>query len=88
MKVYVVCFGAMRDFLPAGTVGNRAAVQVAEGARVGDVIAVLGAPAALVHAVLVDGSHEGADRVLEDGAEVTLMPPFTGGALIGRASLL
>jgi molybdopterin converting factor small subunit len=82
VKVNVVCFGAMRDFLPAGTVGNRAAVEVAEGARVGDLIAALGAPVTLVHAVLVDGSHEGAERVLHDGAEVTLMPPFTGGATL------
>ena len=75
----VVCFGAMRDHLPAGAAANRADVEVPEGARVGDVVDALGAPRRLVFALLVDGVQADLETPVADGAEVTLMPPFTGG---------
>ena len=79
MKVTVVCFGALRDFLPVAAVGNSADLELGEGARVQDVVDALGAPQGLVHALLVDGRSSTLDARLSDGAEVTLMPPFTGG---------
>ena len=79
MKVTAVCFGAMRDFLPNGSSSSRAEVLLPDGATVGDLIDELGAPRKLVYALLVDGDQAGLDRVLAEGAEVTLMPPFTGG---------
>jgi molybdopterin converting factor small subunit len=80
MNVAVVCFGAMRQYLPDSSEGNRAQVGVTEGASVGDVVDALGAPRALVFSLLVDGVQADLDHVLHDGAEVTLMPPFAGGA--------
>jgi molybdopterin converting factor small subunit len=79
VKVTVVCFGALRDYLPEGTTGNSAPVELHDGARVNDVIGALGAPRGLVHALLVDGMRATPDRELSNGVEVTLMPPFTGG---------
>ena len=79
MKVGVVCFGAMRAHLPPDSVGNRAEIEVADQATVGDAVDSLGAPRSLVFAVLVDGSQASIDRPLHEGAEVTLMPPFAGG---------
>ena len=79
MKVEVECFGAMRDYLPEGTAGNRAEIEVGERSRVGDVIDALGAPKHLVYALLVDGEKGKLDQVLDEGAVVTLMPPFAGG---------
>ncbi|HEX2235291.1 MAG TPA: MoaD/ThiS family protein [Actinomycetota bacterium] len=79
MKVTVVCFGAMREHLPPYAAGNRADVELDEGADVGDVVDALGAPRRLVFALLVDGRQARLDTSLQDGAEVTLMPPFTGG---------
>ncbi|MDQ3660674.1 MAG: MoaD/ThiS family protein [Actinomycetota bacterium] len=79
MRVGVVCFGAMRAYLPSGSTGNRAEVEVQEKASVADVVESLGAPRALVFAVLVDGTQASIDQVLQEGAEVTLMPPFAGG---------
>jgi sulfur carrier protein ThiS len=55
-------------------------VELAEGSRVHDLVRALGAPAQLVYALLVDDSPVGLDHALEDGAVVTLMPPFAGGA--------
>ncbi|MDQ5874468.1 MAG: MoaD/ThiS family protein [Actinomycetota bacterium] len=79
MRVGIVCFGAMRAHLPQGSVGNRAEIDVADKASVSDVIESLGAPPALVFAVLVDGRQAPIDQRLQEGAEVTLMPPFAGG---------
>ena len=74
------CFGAMRDYLPAGAADNRASLELETGATVSSVLEALGAPARLVHWILIDGSRVELDSPLFDGAEVTLMPPFTGGA--------
>jgi molybdopterin converting factor small subunit len=80
MLVSVVCFGAMRSYLPAGSSGNRADVELPEGSDVEDLIESLGAPIRLVFSVLVDGVQATMDQQLRDGAEVTLMPPFAGGS--------
>lgn len=81
------CFGAMREYLPEGSSGNRAEVQVSEGASAGDVVDSLGAPRRLVFALLVDGERADLEARLRDGAEVTLMPPFTGGMLPAEQGL-
>jgi molybdopterin converting factor small subunit len=79
VTVTVVCFGAMREYLPEGTEGNRAEVSLESGANAGDLVDRLGAPRRLVFALLVDGQQANLETPLEDGKEVTLMPPFTGG---------
>jgi len=77
--VSVVCFGAMREYLPASATANRAEVELAESSTAGDLVDALGAPRSLVFSLLVDGVHSRLDDVLDDGVEVTLMPPFAGG---------
>ncbi len=79
MKVTVACFGAMRDFLPPGSAGNEAALDLPAGASVADAVDALGVPRRLVFAVLVDGASAGMDHELGEGSAVTLMPPFSGG---------
>ena len=79
MKVTVVCYGAMSDYLPQGHPNNRVELDVQEGASVADVVAALGAPDRLVHAVLVGDEPADKARVLRQGEEITLMPHFTGG---------
>lgn len=78
MKVTVICFGAMKEYLPAGS-GNEAPLEIDESGTVGDLVDALGAPRRLVHALLVDGRQSTLDRRLQEGAVVTLMPPFAGG---------
>jgi molybdopterin converting factor small subunit len=79
MVVSVICFGAMRDFLPSGGTGNRAEVEIGDRATVGDLVDALGAPRRLVFSVLVDGVQAHLDTQLSDGGDITLMPPFAGG---------
>ena len=78
MKVTVECYGIMREYLPPGTDGRSAPVELS-GTTVADLVDALGAPRRLVHAILVDGARARLDAKLEDGARVTLMPPFAGG---------
>ena len=78
MKVTVVCFGAMREFLPPEAQDNRAQLEVS-GDTVGAVVDALGAPSSLVFAALVDGVRSDLGARVREGDEVTLMPPFTGG---------
>lgn len=79
MRIAVTCFGAMRDYLPGESGGNRAHVEIVEGGSVGDVVDAIGAPRRLVFAALVDGAQASIEAPLSEGAEVTLMPPFAGG---------
>jgi sulfur carrier protein ThiS len=80
VTVTIVCFGAMRDYLPASSTDNRAQVEVSEVATVADAVDALGAPPRLVFAVLIDGVQASLEDVVHEGAEITLMPPFAGGA--------
>ena len=80
MRVTLMCFGTLRDFLPDPK-ANSAVVEVVDGAQVSDVAASLGIPSRLLHAVLVDGEKALPSTSVQQGAEVTLMPPFSGGAI-------
>ncbi len=79
MKISVVCFGAMREYLPEGAQGNRAELEVSDGATVREAVDALRAPGTIVHAVLVNEEPGSLDRRLREGDEITLMPRFTGG---------
>lgn len=75
----MICFGAMRSYLPGGDEVAQSQVEVEEGASLGDLVDALGAPRRLVFSALVDGERTDLDRPLAEGVQVTLMPPFTGG---------
>jgi len=80
VTVTIICFGAMRDYLPPEAEGNRGQVAVASGASVGEVVDALGAPRTLIFSILVDGVQASLDDEVPPGAEITLMPPFAGGS--------
>jgi sulfur carrier protein ThiS len=84
MDVIVVAFGVMREYL-ADPRSNKQSVSVPEGARVADLLDRLGVPQRLIHVALVDERRTGLEEVLHEGAEVTLMPPFSGGAIVVRS---
>ena len=80
LKVTVVCFGGMRQYLPLEAKGNEARIDIPEHADVVAAIRALGAPMQHVFAVLVDGEQSTLQTPLYEGAQVVLMPPFSGGA--------
>ena len=79
VKVTVVCFGALREYLPDPS-ANSALVELEGGGAVSDVADSLGIPVKHLHAVLIDGERADASTPVGDGSEVTLMPAFSGGA--------
>ena len=79
MQVTVVCFGAMKEYLPAGSDGNSASLRLEEGATVADAVEALAAPRRLVHAVLVNEDPADLTRRLGQGDRLTLMPHYSGG---------
>ena len=81
MNVVIQCFGVMREYLPEGADGNTAAVELPEGATVGDAADALGAPRRLVHAALVNEDPADLSRRLTDGDRLTLMPHYSGGRI-------
>lgn len=79
MKVTVRCFGSLREHLPDPAAGA-IELELPAGATIADVLAALGIEERAVHAALLDGARATGVKGLSDGAELTLMPPFTGGA--------
>ncbi|MFP5352284.1 MAG: MoaD/ThiS family protein [Actinomycetota bacterium] len=79
MNVTLVCFGRLKDHLPPGGSRNRISVEVPEGADVATAAGAIGARQRDLFAVLVNGERCDARKVLREGDEVTLMPPFSGG---------
>ena len=80
MKLEVRLFATLRRHLPAGSDGTKTVLDLPEGAHLSDVIARLGIPSQLAQLVMVDGMHEtNRERVLADGAVVSIFPPVAGG---------
>lgn len=82
MRIDVLYFGVLKDFFG----GESDSVELAEGGRVGDLIELLkGRTAADAKvwgtiAVAVNREYAGVATALNDGDEVALLPPVSGGA--------
>jgi molybdopterin converting factor small subunit len=81
VKVTVTCFGAIRDYLPSHAEGNSVELHLEPDATVEDAVDAIALPRRLVYALLVDDTQGSLDQMLHEGAEVILMPPFSGGTL-------
>jgi molybdopterin converting factor small subunit len=79
VNIEILCFGAMKEFLPRDADGSSATFELSEGATVADGIDALGAPKRLVHAILVNEDPADLARALKDGDRLTLMPHYSGG---------
>jgi sulfur-carrier protein len=79
MRLTIKLHGTLRKYLPAGSVGNAAVVEVPEGATIADVTERLGIPPD--HTKMMVSGDEYLERttVLHDGQEINLFPPLAGG---------
>ncbi len=81
MRVRVVSFGVLKDWLG----GSERQVELPDGATVADLLARIGAESSAAAqlrgiAVGVNAEYAQASHVLNDGDEVALLPPVSGGA--------
>lgn len=79
MLVKVKLNASLRRFLPAGTAGNVAEVELPDGATVDDVITSLGIPDGHARMAVSDNEQLEPTTQLRDGQEVALFPPLAGG---------
>jgi sulfur carrier protein ThiS len=83
MKVTVKTAGNLGSYLPPGSAGNVAALEVADGATPADVIRRLGLPEDGSYLVVLNGTAvpkaERAARRLADDDNLAIMPPLRGG---------
>lgn len=79
MKIEVRLFANLADYLPPGTRGSSASVEVPDGATVADLVRRLAIPDELPRLMLVNGRDAGAEWRLAPGDVVSLIPPLAGG---------
>jgi sulfur carrier protein ThiS len=82
MKITVKTAGNLGKYLPPGSAGNRAELEVAEGATPAEVMARLGLPEGS-YLVILNGSSlpkaERGSRALAEADTLAIMPPLKGG---------
>lgn len=83
MKITLKLFATLTEFLPPGTRGNVAEIEIDDDASVGEVIAQLRLPEKLVHLVLVNGDYvapaERSARRFIAADQLAIWPPIAGG---------
>ena len=79
MTVEVRLFATLAEFLPPGSEGGAATLDVPDGSTVGDVARRLGISPDVPSIVLVNGEDAGTDRALAPSDILTMFPPLAGG---------
>ncbi len=83
MRISLKTASSLAKYLPAGSIGNRAEFEVADGATALDVMRQLGLPEGASYLVVLNGDNlpkaERADRQLADNDDLAIMPPLKGG---------
>ena len=83
MKITVKTAGTLGRFLPPGTLGKQADIEVAAEATPMDVVKQLGMPEDGSYLVILNGATvpkaERLTRRLAEGDKLSIMPPLKGG---------
>ncbi len=88
MHVEVRLFATLRRYLPPGSKGMSAWIDVADGITVSGLMARLGIPqerdleSGSTNLVMVNGEQQDANIVLRDGDSVSIFPPLAGGLAV------
>lgn len=83
MKITLKLFATLTDYLPPGSKGNIAELELVDHKALGELISELKLPEKLVHLVLINGAYVApdarADHRLSDGDTLAIWPPIAGG---------
>jgi molybdopterin converting factor small subunit len=80
VTIEVRLFAIFASYLPPGSGGGTAMIEMPQGSTVDDVAAHLGIPSSLPRIALVNGQDADPGRRLSPGDIVTLFPPLAGGS--------
>lgn len=82
-EITLKLFASLTDYLPKGTKGNKAQIEISETDSVQAVIDRFNMPDRLVHLVLVDGvfiyPDDRPERIMQPGEVLAIWPPVAGG---------
>jgi len=79
MIVHVRLFATLRRHYPHLEIGESMAVELADGATIGQLIEHLHLPAAEIKIVFVNSITQKWEHTLSDGDQVGIFPPVGGG---------
>ncbi len=80
MTIELRLFASLRKKLPPGSPRGKCALDLPDGATIGDVLARMAIPQASAQMVLVNGEHDrDFARMLRDGDVLSVFPPVAGG---------
>lgn len=83
MRITVKLFASLASYLPAGTTGNEAQMDVEDGLTLGALLARLRLPGEHCHLVLVNGAYVAprhrSEVVLHPDDEIAVWPQVAGG---------
>jgi len=86
VRVELHFFATLASFLPPGSAGGTASLDLPEDATLDDLRRAVGIPDDLAHVALVNGHEATRERRLHAGDVVTLFPPLAGGSRRGSAA--
>ena len=83
MKVSVKLFGALREYLPAGSSFNSCQLTIAANTMLGDVLSQLPIPEQKTYLVIINDEkinrENYASTQINENDEIVLLPPIKGG---------
>jgi molybdopterin converting factor small subunit len=79
VRVEVHLFATLERFLPPGSRGGTAVLDVPEGSTASDIAVRLGIPPGLDRVLLINGREATLERRLTPGDVLALYPPLAGG---------
>ena len=79
MKVEVCLTATLAVYLPSGTRGDRAALDVPSGTTVADLLRRLKIPPELDTLTVINGRDASPEQVLAEGDILSVFPPLAGG---------
>lgn len=79
MRVQLLLYASLAKFLPPEGSGNSSALEVEDGASIGDLLALVKVPEDSPRIIFVNGRHAQLSQELADGDRVAVFPPIAGG---------
>ena len=81
MKIQLELYATLTKFLPPGSEGRKAIVELPDGSTIGDLLKRLSIPPEMTALLMVNGTHQPSETALKDGETIAIFPPLAGGAL-------